>query len=65
MRKLTTNEKIEVALIIEEVISILEYDEVLSDSNGEKTYSDGGRFLYSISEDDLNILKNINWTEIQ
>ena len=59
--ELTINEKVEVARIIEEVVSILEYDEILSDSNGEKTYSDGGRFLYSISEDDLNTLKNINW----
>ena len=64
MKKLTINEIIEVRRVIDEVISILEYDEDLTNSNGEKTYSDGGRFLYSISEDDLNTLKNINWFEI-
>lgn len=63
MRKLTANELIEISLIIKEVVSILEYDEILSASDG-KIYSDGGRFLYSISEEDFNTLKNINWSEI-
>jgi len=41
------------------VIGCLDVDDSLSESYGEKTYSDGGNFVFSLSEKEYKLLLKV------
>jgi len=55
--KLTLSEKFLIERILIAVEEIMEEDEILSDD--EIIYSDGGRFLYSMTEEEIIKLRKI------
>ncbi len=58
MSKLTFSEIYELKRIANAVLDIMEPDEILS-NNSEIVYSDGGRFFYNMTEEEINDLKKI------
>ena len=57
--KLKMDEVILIERILTAVEEIMEEDKILSDSDNEIIYSDGGRFLYSMTEEEIIKLRTI------
>ena len=58
-KRLTLADKWLVEEILNQVMSIMSPDDVLSEGQDETIYSDGGEFLYSMSEIDFKRLEKI------
>lgn len=56
---MTTTERCVLSYLLNSVMDCLEVDDTLSAYNGEKTYSDGGNFLFSVSEKEYKTLLKV------
>ena len=53
---MTKEERAVLSFTLNTVIGCLEVDEALTESYGEKTYSDGDNFVFSLSEKEYKLL---------
>lgn len=58
-KKLFPIEKLFIQKCLEAVYPIMEEDKILSEGEKEKIYSDGGRFLLSLTKSEIEMMKRI------